>query len=141
VGSPVPPSPGAAGPGADPSASGSFAGPGGRKSTGLSGMLEQLGLSSLLVMMEMERKDGVLLLNHTEDKHVGRIFIRQGQVIQAKIDQQRELEPKDSVYKMLTWQKGKFKFSAMEVDMEDTVKASTTSLLMEGARLIDEANR
>jgi hypothetical protein len=42
---------------------------------------------------------------------------------------------------MLTWQKGRFHFTAMDVEMEDTVQTSTTSLLMEGARLIDEANR
>ena len=124
----------------DPSASGSFTGA--MKRTGLSGRLEQLGLSSLLVMMEMERKDGVLQLQNSEDKRVGRIFIRRGQVIKAGIDKDPEgRDGPNSVYHMLTWAKGRFHFTAMEVDMEDTIQTSTTSLLMEGARLIDEANR
>ncbi len=123
----------------DPGSSGSFTGA--MKRTGLSGRLEQLGLSSLLVMMEMERKDGVLQIQN-EDKRVGRIFLRRGQVIQARIDKDElERNGAESVYEMLTWQKGRFHFTAMDVDMEDLVQTSTTSLLMEGARLIDEANR
>lgn len=124
-------------PAPDPAASGTFSN---KRSSGLSGRLEQLGLSSLLVMMEMERKDGVLRLQDDEGTD-GRIFIRQGQCIQAKLDQQANLEDKQCVYEMLRWQKGKFSFSAMDVDMENKIQSSTTGLLMEGARLIDEDNR
>jgi hypothetical protein len=42
---------------------------------------------------------------------------------------------------MLTWSEGRFDFSSVEVDMEDEVKSTTTHLLMEGARLIDEGKR
>jgi CheY-like chemotaxis protein len=119
---------------------GSFSGA--MRRTGLSGRLEQLGLSSLLVMMEMERKDGVLQIQQAETKAVGRIFLRKGQVVQASIDNDPERrDGAGSVYHMLTWTKGRFHFTAMEVEMEDLVQTSTTSLLMEGARLIDEANR
>lgn len=119
---------------------GSFSGA--MRRTGLSGRLEQLGLSSLLVMMEMERKDGVLQIQWAETKAVGRIFLRKGQVVQASIDNDPEQrDGAQSVYHMLTWTKGRFHFTAMEVEMEDLVQTSTTSLLMEGARLIDEANR
>ena len=119
--------------------SGSF--PAQRRTTALNGRLEQLGLSSLLVMMEMERKDGVLTLKPTDGDDIGRIFIRGGQVICAKLDGQPETPGRDCVYQMLRWKQGTFSFNAMEVDMEDTVQSSTTHLLMEGARLIDEANR
>ncbi|HVI02578.1 MAG TPA: response regulator [Enhygromyxa sp.] len=119
---------------------GSFSGA--MRRTGLSGRLEQLGLSSLLVMMEMERKDGVLQIQHAETKAVGRIFLRKGQVVQSSIDNDPERrDGAQSVYHMLTWTKGRFHFTAMEVEMDDLVQTSTTSLLMEGARLIDEANR
>jgi CheY-like chemotaxis protein len=112
-----------------------------RRTTALGGRLEQLGLSSLLVMMEMERKDGVLTLEENDDAGIGRIFLRRGQVVCAKIDEQTSLGGRECVYEMLQWRKGRFSFNAMEVDMEDTVNSSTTHLLMEGARLIDEANR
>jgi CheY-like chemotaxis protein len=124
----------------DAAGSGSFSG--GMRRTGLTGRLEQLGLSSLLVMMEMERKDGVLQLQNASDKAVGRIFIRKGQVIQSSIDRDPEQrDGRETVYHMLTWTAGRFHFTAMDVEMEDQVQTSTTSLLMEGARLIDEANR
>jgi len=111
------------------------------RSTAMSGRLEQLGLSSLLVMMEMERKDGVLTLKELESGVIGRIFLRRGQVVSARTDTAPPSEGRASVYTMLTWKAGAFSFNAMEVDMEDTVQSSTTHLLMEGARLMDEANR
>jgi len=100
-----------------------------------------LGLSSLIVMMEMERKGGVLALHNAEDKRIGRIFIRKGMIVHAKIDKNPELGGKECIYEMMRWERGRFAFSAMEVDMEDTIQASPTALLMEGARLIDEGNR
>jgi len=116
-----------------------------RRGAALNGRLEQLQLSSLLVMMEMERKAGVLTLRALTGPSgagtTGRIFLKRGQVVSAKLDDQPVLGGRECVYEMLTWQTGTFSFSAMEVDMEDTIKSSTTHLLMEGARLIDEANR
>ncbi len=112
-----------------------------RRQTALNGRLEQLGLSSLLVMMEMERKDGVLSVKNRQGGAVGRIFLRQGHVVSAKLDGLDALGGKDCVYEMLSWVAGTFSFSATKVDMEDTIQSSTTHLLMEGARLIDEANR
>lgn len=115
--------------------------PGPRRQTALNGRIEQLGLSSLLVMMEMERKDGVLSLRDADTETVGRIFLRGGQVVSSKLDSDPQRDGKECVYSMLAWKKGTFSFSATKVDMEDTVKSSTTHLLMEGARLIDEAAR
>jgi CheY-like chemotaxis protein len=110
------------------------------KPAGINGQLEQLGLSSLLVMLEMERKSGILRLERPGV--TGRIFARGGKVIAARI------EGKDAptetrrgavaVYHMLTWSTGRFDFSIVDVDMEDEVQSTTTHLLMEGARLIDE---
>ncbi len=113
------------------------------KPAGIHGQLEQLGLSSLLVILEMERKSGVLRVEKVGA--TGRIFAKDGRVLSARLD--GEAVPPEAkkgahaVYHMLTWTSGRFDFSALEVDMEDEVQASTTNLLMEGARLIDEANR
>ena len=113
------------------------------KPPGIHGTLEQLGLSSLLVILEMERKSGLLRVERAGA--TGRIFARQGRVVSARIEGQSV--PEDvrrgaaAVYHMLTWTAGRFDFNVVDVDMEDEVQASTTNLLMEGARLIDEANR
>lgn len=109
-----------------------------RPSTALNGRLEQLQLSSLLIMMELERKAGVLTL-HGPDR--GRIFLHGGQVVGAKLEAYPGLEGRECVYAMLQWREGTFSFTPMEVDMPDTVQSSTTHLLMEGARRLDERNR
>jgi CheY-like chemotaxis protein len=114
------------------------------KPVGIHGTLEQLGLSSLLVILEMERKSGILRVE--KPGSTGRIFAREGRIIAARIDGEA-VTNKDhrkgaqAVYHMLTWTAGRFDFSVVDVDMEDEVQSTTTNLLMEGARLIDEANR
>jgi len=109
--------------------------------SGLAGTLNQVGLSALLTLLEMERKSGILVVTckDTEDRVIGRIFLREGRVHAARIDDQEEPRNSECIYTMLGWVKGRFEFNAMEVDMEDQVESSTTGLLMEGARRIDEA--
>jgi DNA-binding response OmpR family regulator len=107
---------------------------------GIHGSLDQLGLSSLLTILEMERKSGLLVLSHTSGD-VGRIFLREGHVVRARLDNKPLPKNEQAIYHFLTWGVGKFEFTALDVEMEDEVKLSTTSLLMEGARRLDELNR
>jgi CheY-like chemotaxis protein len=108
---------------------------------GIHGHLDQLGLSSLLVILEMERKSGVLVLARPNGGETGRIFLRDGRVVRARIDGKPVPKNDQTVYYLLTWTTGRFEFTSLEVDMDDEVKTSTTALLMEGARRLDEANR
>ncbi len=115
--------------------------PGAKAPPGIHGSLDQLGLSSLLIVLEMERKSGVLVLARTGDgaPETGRVFIRSGRVARVRIDGKPSPKNHQAVYYMLTWSEGTFEFTSLEVDMDDEVKTSTTALLMEGARRIDEA--
>jgi DNA-binding response OmpR family regulator len=106
---------------------------------GIQGTLDQIGLSSLLTILEMERKSGVLVLARAGGGETGRIFLREGRIVRARMDGRPTPKNEAAVYHMLSWPEGKFEFSALEVDMEDEVKTSTTHILMEGARRIDEA--
>jgi DNA-binding response OmpR family regulator len=114
-----------------------------KKAPAIHGTLEQLGLSALLVMIEMERKSGVLAVRRAGA--AGRLFAREGRIIAARVDGDRAPESARkgaaAVYHMLTWSEGQFDFSAVQVEAEDEIQMSTTGLLMEGARLIDEAAR
>ncbi|HKA89729.1 MAG TPA: response regulator [Haliangiales bacterium] len=103
----------------------------------IQGALDQLGLSSLLIVLEMERKSGVLILAKGKEK--ARIFLKQGRVVQARYDDRPEPINAEAVYELLTWSAGSFEFSGFEVDMEDEIDTPTTGLLIEGARRIDEA--
>ncbi len=110
-------------------------------SSGIHGTLDQLGLSSLLMVLEMERKSGVLILSRGATAETGRIFVRSGNIVRARMDGKPTPKNEQAIYHMLAWSEGRFEFSALEVDMDDEVKTSTTHLLMEGARRIDEAAR
>ena len=106
-------------------------------STGLAGDLAQVGLSTLLVLIEMERKTGLLKLRGPNERP-GEIILREGKVIDARLHHGPS-SGAECVYAMLTWTAGKFEFNARAVDGTDKIQLPTTHLLMEGARLMDEA--
>ena len=105
----------------------------------LRGDLSQVGLSSLLVLIEMERKTGLLQLRAPNGPSA-QILVRQGKVVHARLDTADEPVDAECVYYLLTWGSGEFEFTACLVEGADRVAVSTTHLLMEGARLIDEQN-
>lgn len=108
-------------------------------SAGIRGNLDQIGLSSLLVMMEMERKSGILVLKNKDE--AARLFLKNGRILVARFDNKAEPRGADAIYQLLCWTEGKFDFSSLEVDMEDEISSSTTHLMLEGARLMDEGGR
>lgn len=105
----------------------------------LRGDLSQVGLSSLLVLIEMERKTGLLQLR-SSDGPTAQVLVRDGKVVHARLDDMEEPVDADCIYYLLTWATGEFEFIACLVEGVDRVNVSTTHLLMEGARLMDESN-
>jgi CheY-like chemotaxis protein len=118
-----------------PTATGPTGSPG---RTVLAGSLDDFGLSSVLIVLELERKSGVVALQTTGG--VGRIALRQGRVIRAHIEGDSERRGPLAVYEMLAWSGGRFEFQSLEVAGEDEIGSSTSFLLLEGARLQDERN-
>ena len=100
----------------------------------LRGSLVNFGLSSLLMVIELERMSGMVTLHGPIG--TGRIAIRQGRVIRARIDGGQG--GAHAIYEMLQWAKGAFEFEAGDVSGDDQIERSTSFLLMEGARLADE---
>ena len=112
---------------------------GSQSAAGIRGTLDQLGLSSLLVMLEMERKSGILELMGEHD--TARLFLKDGQILAARFENRDEPRGEEAIYELLRWSAGKFDFNALDVDLEDEIGQSTTHLLLEGARRMDEASR
>lgn len=102
----------------------------------LRGSLVNFGLSSLLMVIELERMSGMVTLHGPIG--TGRVAIRQGRVIRARIDGGQGNRGAHAIYEMLQWAKGTFEFEAGEVVGDDQIEMSTSFLLMEGARLADE---
>jgi DNA-binding response OmpR family regulator len=109
--------------------------------TGFRGALEQIGLPSLMTLMEIERKTGqlVILMEDLGDK--ARVYFLEGRVIRAKMDKRDAPKNAALIYQLFGRTKGKFDFRPVGVDAKDEIALPTAMLLLEGARLLDEANR
>jgi DNA-binding response OmpR family regulator len=101
----------------------------------LRGELAQVSLASLLSLLEMEHKTGYLLL--VRDDETALLGLRQGRVVKADV-RPAELVGRHKVLHVLDWSEGRFEFVAQEVGAGDEVDMSSTHLLLEHARLVDE---
>lgn len=108
-----------------------------RPLSALRGRLDEISLASVLGMLEMERKTGILLVEH--DDTAARLFLRKGHVIRADCDQPR-LSGAAAAFEALGWRAGSFDFLIGDIGGTDEIQTSTTFLLLEAARRIDEAN-
>jgi hypothetical protein len=108
----------------------------------LRGEIENVGLPTLLTILDMERRSGLLLIQRQGT--LGRLHVREGRVVRARIEGARrgagQGSGAEAVYQMLGWADGQFELWQAQVEGRDEVGASTTFLLMEGARRADEAS-
>jgi DNA-binding response OmpR family regulator len=102
----------------------------------LRGTLQQMNVIDLLQSLELSRKTCRLTLTNADDRC--QLFFTEGQINHAVYG---PLAGDDAVYKVLTWQDGNFQIDFTSSSTEQTVTRSTQGLLMEGLRLLDEANR
>lgn len=105
--------------------------------TGIHGTLDQIGLGSLLSMIEMERKSGILLLRRGNES--ARLYCKDGRVLMARLFGATPTGGVEVVYKLLSWSEGHFNFTAMPVSVADEIGLRITHLLLEGARRHDES--
>jgi hypothetical protein len=106
----------------------------------LRGEIENVGLPTLLTILDMEKRSGLLLIQR--QKILGRLHVREGRVVRARIEGARRGEGgtgAEAVHEMLGWTDGQFELWQAVVEGLDEVGSSTTFLLMENARRIDEA--
>jgi two-component system, chemotaxis family, chemotaxis protein CheY len=110
--------------------------------TALTGSLEQFGAGSVLMLLDLERRSGVVIVTGARghDGARGRIYVRDGRVLRARLDGEGRPEVTGAlaVYELLTWSAGHFEFHPGVIDGQDEIGSSTSFLLLEGARLQDE---
>ncbi len=102
----------------------------------LRGSLAQMNVMDLLQSLELGHKTCALILTNDGDKCD--LFFTDGQITHATSG---KLRGDDAVYKVLTWPTGSFQLDFNGRSQEHTCTRSTQGLLMEGLRLVDEANR
>jgi len=102
----------------------------------LRGSLAQMNVMDLLQSLELGHKTCALTL--TKDGDNCEMYFTDGQINHAIYG---KLKGDEAVYKVLTWTGGSFQIDFKGSSKEQTTTRSTQGLLMEGLRLLDEANR
>ena len=104
----------------------------------IQGRLEEMSMIDLMQSLEMGQKSCRLLVKKAGE--AGELYFASGQCRDAKIG---NLVGDDAVYKVLLWTDGEFEidFNAANASSNTTTTRSTTGLLMEAMRLMDEASR
>jgi len=101
----------------------------------IQGRLEEMGVAELMQSLEMGQKSCRLSLRR--GKQSCELYFSGGQVKDARLG---KLEGDAAVYEAVNWSDGEFEIDfAASSDRSNTTR-STTGLLMEAMRLMDEAN-
>lgn len=104
----------------------------------LRGDLAEISLGTLLSLLEFERKSGIVVV--TAGARAARLFVATGRVV--KLDGGRADRPaRGRLMAVLDWAAGQFEFTGCEVVGADEIGLPTTQLLLEHARVRDEAGQ
>jgi pSer/pThr/pTyr-binding forkhead associated (FHA) protein len=105
----------------------------------MTGNLEEIPLPDLLQLFGTSRKDGVLVLRTPQRE--GRIYLHEGRIRFAQIENAPSVAPLKAIYRMLEWRSGVFELDPPEKrEFEQGVDVTAQEVLMEGFRQQDELN-
>ena len=105
----------------------------------LRGELQQVSLPTVLSMLELEQKTGVVMI---VGEDVCRLYVRDGRPLSIEMENAPEaMEQMAMVVALFGWDKGQFEFAPQDIRGKDELQISMQGLMMEAARLTDEENR
>jgi tetratricopeptide (TPR) repeat protein len=128
----------------------------------IEGPLRELGIHDVFQLLDLSRKTGMLRVSSELREDEGVVYFDGGRVVQATIrskanlpveigaltqkelERQLRLQIESVVFDLMSWREGFFSFeerSRDEMPSDTRITVSTESLLMEGARRIDEWSR
>ena len=102
----------------------------------IQGRLEEMSVTELMQSLEMGQKSCRLTLRH--EAEVAELYFTAGQCKHAQLG---EAEGDSVVYQAVNWASGEFEIDFGANSDRETTTHSTTGLLMEAMRLMDEANQ
>lgn len=106
----------------------------------MSGSIAEIPLPDLMQLFSASKKSGVLVIR--TDNEVGKIFIAEGRVQFAVVNEHYDVAPMKSLLRILTWTTGNFDMDPPEQrEFPETIQMSTEGILMEAMRQIDEIRR
>ena len=126
----------------------------------IEGALREFGIHDVFQLLDLSRKTGMLRVKSELRNDDGVVYFDKGRVVHARIKSkpveipeattERELERlmrqqiETVVFELMSWREGVFSFEERElgeVGGKKRIQVATESLLMEGARRIDEWSR
>jgi CheY-like chemotaxis protein len=103
------------------------------------GRIEVFGAPALLQMCAQGRLSGLLTSLAEDAQNTATVMgFREGDIISATVG---ATSGTDAVYAFLTWTRGSFKFTPGDPGEGEPLAQSVEHLLLEGCRLLDEANK
>jgi CheY-like chemotaxis protein len=102
----------------------------------IQGRLEEMSIMDLMQSLEMGQKSCQLTIRRGDD--TGELFFASGQCKDARMG---DVEGENAVFNAVKWTDGEFEIDFNKTASRETITRTTTGLLMEGLRLIDEGQR
>ena len=103
----------------------------------ITGLIDEVPLPDLLQLFSTSRKSGVLVILSHDD--VGKVYLREGRVYYATINDDAEVSPYKVFYRMMGWKSGQFSLEhPSDQSFENEINESIEGLMMEGMRQLDE---
>jgi hypothetical protein len=100
------------------------------------GRLEEMSIMDLMQSLEMGQKSCQLTIRRGEES--GDLFFASGQCKDARLG---ALEGEAAVFEAVRWPEGEFEIDFNRAPTRDIISRTTTGLLMEALRLVDEGQR
>lgn len=103
----------------------------------ISGSIREMPLPDLLQLFTSSRKSGVMTIR--SERGVGKVYLREGHVYDAEIESNPIVKSRKAFYRMFAWNEGTFDLRpAGDHHVPEEITESTTSLILEGVRQLDE---
>jgi CheY-like chemotaxis protein len=102
----------------------------------IQGRLEEMSILDLMQSLEMGQKSCRLTIRHQDE--TCEMFFSAGQCADARLG---SVEGEEAVYRVVRWPAGEFEIDFNSSPQRATISRTTTGLLMEALRLMDENQR
>lgn len=103
----------------------------------ISGLIEEVPLPDLLQLFSTSKKSGVLVIH--KDSAVAKVFLAEGRVRFAMVNEDRDVDPYKVFYRIIGWEHGTFSLEhPSDEEFDNEIDESIESLMMEGMRIQDE---
>jgi pSer/pThr/pTyr-binding forkhead associated (FHA) protein len=103
----------------------------------ISGSIREMPLADLLQLFANSRKSGVMTIR--SGRGAGKLYLREGHVYHAEIEGNNLVKSRKAFYRMFGWTEGTFDLRPTgDHRAPEEITESTTSLVLEGVRQLDE---